>query len=230
MAGHKKSTSMEIAYEKILQKIISEQLAPGMPLREDHLAKEFNVSTTPIREAFRRLEYEGWLQSIPFRGVFLRKFQTQDIEELYRMREVLEGMTAAEAARNGTPDEIAAIAAAIDAEQKYFDDALKQYENDDVAPAFHQDLDFHAVVAEACHNKLLQQRLEMLKAQISFSLMLIKKQSFSLQKLRQVCEEHRMIYIAIQRGWSDIAEMLMRRHISEAREKYAFLNKDSSGK
>ena len=218
---------MEIAYEKILQKIISEQLTPGMPLREDHLAKEFNVSTTPIREAFRRLEYEGWLQSIPFRGVFLRKFQLQEIEELYRMREVLEGMTAAEAARNGTADELARISAAIDAEQQYFDDVAQHYRHDDVPPAFRQDLDFHAVVAEASHNQLLQQRLEMLKAQISFSLLFIKKQSSTLQKLEQICEEHRMIAIAIQRGWDDIAEMLMRRHISEARKKYAFFNSES---
>ena len=230
MAERKKLTSMEIAYEKILQKIFTEQLAPGMPLREDHLAKEFNVSTTPIREAFRRLEYEGWLQSIPYRGVFLRKFQHQDIEELYRIREVLEGMVAAEAARNCTHDELVSIAAAIDAEQKYYDETLKHHENDDITPAFYQDLDFHACIAKACHNKLLQQRMAMLKAQISVSLMFVKKQSFTLQKLRQVCEEHRMIYIAIQRSWADIAEMLMRRHISEAREKYAILSNKSSGK
>ena len=79
MAASKKSTSMGIAYEKIIQKIMTEQLLPGTPLREERLAEEFGLSATPVREAFRRLEYEGWVQSKPYQGCFMRKFTGRDI-------------------------------------------------------------------------------------------------------------------------------------------------------
>ena len=98
MAPSKKSTSMDMVYEKIIEKIISEQLPPGTPLREERLAVEFGVSSTPVREAFRRLEYEGWIQSRPYHGSFTRKFSAQDIDELYQLREMLEGLAAAAAA------------------------------------------------------------------------------------------------------------------------------------
>ncbi len=226
MTKSKRSTSLEIAYEKILQKIISEQFTPGMPLREDRLAKEFDVSTTPIREAFRRLEYEGWLQSIPFCGVFLRKFSIQDIDELYRLREGLEGIAAAAAARCATPDEMAAIAEVVKSEQRYMENAIQSHDHDDVPLAFSSDMDFHAAVLAASHNDLLKQRLTTLKAQITFSLMLVKKRKNTAIRLQEVCEEHHMIFIAMQRGWDDLAEALMRRHISEARKKYADFARD----
>ena len=77
MTIRKKSTAMEMAYNLILEKITRERLVPGTPLREEHLAEEFGISTTPIREAFRSLEYEGWVQRIPYRGTCLRTFTNE---------------------------------------------------------------------------------------------------------------------------------------------------------
>ena len=213
---------MDMVYEKIIEKIISEQLPPGTPLREERLAEEFGVSSTPVREAFRRLEYEGWVQSRPYQGSFTRKFSAQDIDELYQLREVLEGMAAASAARNATEKELDNIRQALDLEKLYLTKAAENTCPEDVAPTFREDLDFHAAIAKASHNQLLQQRLGMLKAQISCTFIL--NRSFSdgtLEDQQRVFEEHTMICNAITRRWDDIAELLIRRHISDARKKYA---------
>ena len=119
MKNTEKSTSMEFAYEMIFRKIMSEELLPGAQLREDHLAKEFGISSTPVREAFRRLEHEGWLESIPYRGSFLRKFSETEMQEMCTLREILEGMAAKLAAQNASHDDLKKIRSILDAEIEY---------------------------------------------------------------------------------------------------------------
>ena len=222
MAPSKKLTSMDMVYEKIIEKIISEQLLPGTPLREERLAEEFGVSSTPVREAFRRLEYEGWVQSRPYKGSFIRKFSAQDIDELYQLREMLEGMAAAAAARNATVEELENIRQSLAMEKLYLTKAAENTCPGDVAPTFREELDFHAAITAASHNQLLQQRLGMLKAQITCAFILSSSLSDgTLEDQQRVFEEHTMICNAITRHWDDIAEVLMRRHISDARKKHA---------
>ena len=220
MRKNKKNTSMEIAYQGILQKIMHEQFEPGMPLREDHLATELGVSSTPIREAFRRLEYEGWLQSRPFRGVFLRKFTREDICELYYLRGALESAAAAAAAKNATPEDLEKMHQSLEAEQEYIR-TYSQQGNETIKPNIEQDLIFHAVITDAAHNRLLSDRLYMLKAQTSYAFLNWRTtDTFSIKDSQRVLEEHWMIYLTIQRHWDDLAKSLMEKHISFARENH----------
>ena len=211
---------MEIAYQGILQKIMHEQFEPGMPLREDHLATELGVSSTPIREAFRRLEYEGWLQSSPFRGVFLRKFTREDICELYYLRGALESAAAAAAAKNATPEDLEKIHQSLESEQEYIR-TYSQQGNETIKPNIEQDLIFHAAITDAAHNRLLSDRLYMLKAQTSYAFLNWRTtDTFSIKDSQRVLEEHWMIYLTIQRHWDDLAKSLMEKHISFARENH----------
>ena len=220
MGKNKKNTSMEIAYQGILQKIMHEQFEPGMPLREDHLATELGVSSTPIREAFRRLEYEGWLQSSPFRGVFLRKFTREDICELYYLRGALESAAAAAAAKNATPEDLEKIHQSLESEQEYIR-TYSQQGNETIKPNLEQDLIFHAAITDAAHNRLLSDRLYMLKAQTSYAFLNWRTtDTFSIKDSQRVLEEHWMIYLTIQRHWDDLAKSLMEKHISFARENH----------
>ena len=204
---------MEFAYEMIFRKIMSEELLPGAQLREDHLAKEFGISSTPVREAFRRLEHEGWLESIPYRGSFLRKFSETEMQEMCTLREILEGMAAKLAAQNASHDDLKKIRSILDAEIEYIKNN-SDGKNLKIHPTFQQDLDFHHAVAEICGNELLSERLAKLKAQIHWAFMLEHKRETTIAELERTFEEHRMIYNAIKRHWADAAELLMRCHIS----------------
>jgi DNA-binding GntR family transcriptional regulator len=67
-------------------------LAPGTRLRQVEVAERFNVSTTPVREAFAALEREGLLVSTPHRGVVVFHPTVDDLQETYEMRIALESL------------------------------------------------------------------------------------------------------------------------------------------
>lgn len=71
--------------------IITGTLAPGTHLVEGPLAEQFDVSRGPVRDAFKRLEAEGLVESRR-RGVFVKGLSTEDVDELYSLREALEAM------------------------------------------------------------------------------------------------------------------------------------------
>ncbi|UTR10255.1 GntR family transcriptional regulator [Evansella sp. LMS18] len=85
------------AYEFIKKAIILGDYSPGERLTEQNLAKELQISRTPIREAIKRLESERLITPLK-RGVIVRKFSKEDIKQIYDLRALLEGYAAAEAA------------------------------------------------------------------------------------------------------------------------------------
>lgn len=216
MKSDNKNTSMEFAYQQILQKIMAGDFVPGTPLREDHIASELGISSTPVREAFRRLEYEGWLRRHPFRGVALRKYTSKEIFDLYLLREALESTAAAAAAGNRTDEDLEQIRLCLEQEHEFICGHREQEPNAD------PDLKFHSAIAAATHNELLREKLDILKTQISclYLLYLNQCQSDVRQNRERVHEEHWMIFMAIQRGWDSLAKALMEQHIAGARENH----------
>lgn len=81
-----------IIYEKIKQDILNRELQGGMKLTVEYLTKRFNVSPTPIKEALIALEKEGLVENIPRRGAFVATLTLKDVEEIYSIKEVLEGL------------------------------------------------------------------------------------------------------------------------------------------
>jgi GntR family transcriptional regulator, rspAB operon transcriptional repressor len=77
-------------YRIIKQCIIKGTLAPGLPIKEIDLASDLNVSKTPVREALRQLEREGFVTTTPGRGSMVSPITFQDIREIYEMREIIE--------------------------------------------------------------------------------------------------------------------------------------------
>ena len=74
----------------LTDQIIRGQLLPDEKLRQDHIAKTFNTSHVPVREALLRLEARGLAVSIPRRGVRVAPFNPDDIVEIKAMRLALE--------------------------------------------------------------------------------------------------------------------------------------------
>ncbi len=77
-------------YEIIKKNIISLSLHPNHQLVEQRLAEDMGVSKSPIREALLRLEREGLVYTIPFKGCFVAKINPKDLQETFQLREALE--------------------------------------------------------------------------------------------------------------------------------------------
>ena len=85
-------------YRNLRQEILAGRIAPGSTLREEHIAEQFKVSRTPVREALRRLADEGFVEYQPHKGARLL-FPTKDlVRETFQIREMLEATAAREAA------------------------------------------------------------------------------------------------------------------------------------
>lgn len=70
--------------------ILEGGLCPGVQIRQDEMAKTYGVSQATVREAFRSLEAERLLESIPNRGMFVRTVTKEDVIEVYQLRTALE--------------------------------------------------------------------------------------------------------------------------------------------
>jgi DNA-binding GntR family transcriptional regulator len=92
------------AYEWIRDAIESSEIEMGAPLPENLLAREIGVSRTPIREALRSLEQDGYVKIIPQKGAFVSEISLEDLKEIYDIRKLLEPFAALSAV-NRIPEE-----------------------------------------------------------------------------------------------------------------------------
>lgn len=94
------------AYAYLLNRIRIGSLKPGVRLRAEEIAVQIGMSRMPVREAFRRLDTEGYVTIRPNRGAIVTDHTFEEIQELFEIRSVLEGLAARLAAERIGPDEI----------------------------------------------------------------------------------------------------------------------------
>ena len=131
----------------ILKKMIANyRFQPGARLNIESIARELEVSRTPVWEAVRRLEQEDLVENIPNRGVFMSSLTAEKALDLYAVREVLEGMAARLAATRIDESSLEKMAKFI----------LRQREvigKQDILAYSKLDFEFHATVYDACGNE-----------------------------------------------------------------------------
>ena len=101
------------AYEQILVDVIMGALAPGARVDERALAHRYNVGLAGVRDALGRLALEGLVQRRPRLGTVVSPLDLREVEHAFEVRSLLEGRSAALAARNATAADAAAISAAF---------------------------------------------------------------------------------------------------------------------
>ncbi len=207
----KESTKSENLTEYLIEAIVEGQLAPGSKISEPELAKQFQVSRGPLREALMRVEGLGLIERIPHIGARVIQLSPTNLVELYAVREAREGMAARLAARNITEIELAGLESLLSTHSTHID----QVEG---ASYFHQqgDFDFHYRIIQACRN---QQLIGLLCDELYHLLRMYRYQSpRSHSRPVEALEEHKFILRAIRQRDEELAEMLMRRHISRSRQ------------
>ena len=144
------TSAAEGAYRHVKDRVLTGDLEGGRMISEGEVAAALGASRTPVREAFLRLEVEGWLRLYPKRGALVVPVAPHEIDEVLEARLVLENHAAASVVAR--PDDLAALL-------RRLDDALARQEAHHAAgdlPAFAAaDAEFHALVADAGANSLL---------------------------------------------------------------------------
>ena len=99
----------EIAYEVLKKAIITGEIPAGERIVETDYADRLHISRTPLREALRKLERDGLVEYVMRRGVVVRAFTIDDVQEIYTIRNALEMLTLPAIIKNAGPEEIASL-------------------------------------------------------------------------------------------------------------------------
>jgi DNA-binding GntR family transcriptional regulator len=208
------SKSVEQAYEAIRLEILSGALKPGERLREEDLVKRAGVSRTPIREALRRLEADGYAVVEANRGATVAAHSKRDVDEIYGLRALLEGHAARRAATRITSaqlDHMSTLNAQIEAlgQRTDLSDNQKQLARIDLNQAFHQ------VVLDACDNARLAALVRQL-AHVALSAQTFAH--YQPKDLVRSSDHHEELIRALRSGHPDWSEATMRSHVHNARQ------------
>ena len=195
-------TLREKILETIRDAISSGALKPGEKVAEPELAERFGISRTPIREAFRQLESEGYLTVIPRKGAVVVSFSTKEVEEFYAIKSILEGYAANLACRNLSEKEIDKLTA--------INEKLRQLaEGDDIKHFFKIHNDFHELFRKAADNSKLDELISSLVGKFQ------RLRYASLSKpgrMKISVQEHNKIIEAFRARDPELAEQLVRKN------------------
>lgn len=202
-----RSTLSSMAYRELRQAILSGRLVPGSHVSVRPLCEEFGLSATPVKAALTALEREGFLVLHPHRGFFVPEVNREDMQELYELREVLDGIAARRVAalpsRATLVERLTSLVAAQTA-------AVAQR---DLTGYGDLDVQFHQEILEASGNGRLRHVAENMIGQLRLgratSARVPGRPSAALS-------EHEEIVAAIAAGQPQQAERLARRHVRKS--------------
>lgn len=193
-------------FTQLQNEILNGKYQPGDSLIETRLSEELGVSRTPIREAIRQLELEGLVQSIPNKGAIVKGISSQDIQDIYTIRMMIEGLAARWAAEKITHDELEELKEALDMEEFY---TMKN----DTEHLLKFDSKFHDIIFKASKSKPLMHTLS------TFHHYVQRARNASLSspgRATEVLLEHKAILQAIVEGDAERAEKLTTQHVRNA--------------
>lgn len=198
----KHPTLREKILENIRDAIISGSLKAGCKVSEPELAERFGISRTPIREAFRQLESEGYLTVIPRRGAVVSEFNLKEVEDFYAIKSILEGYAARRACERLSERDLERL-------QAINQRLAELAETNDVKNFFKVHDEFHAVFINAADNEKLKEMICSLITRFQR----LRHMSLSLPgRMKVSVQEHEKILDAFRRKDGDSAAGLVQKN------------------
>lgn len=204
-------TSAEKTFTSLRKAIVEGELASGSKLSESELSTKFGVSRAVVREAIHRLSGSGLVDRQPNVGARVAELSSEGLENLFQVREALEGMAARLAACNMTDAAITRLNTLLEASQQEISEHGSYYQAEG-SP------DFHHHILLGCGNQHLISVL--LDDLYHLTRMYRVRYGMDGPSVLDAYEDHRAIIRAISNRDGELAEMLMRRHIQSSLVKF----------
>jgi DNA-binding GntR family transcriptional regulator len=208
-APPERRTIAEQVYLALKRDVITLRHPPGAALTEQGLATRYGSSRVPVREACRRLQQEGLLTAVPYKGYFVNRVSLQDINDSFELRLVLECHALARAAERSSEDELRRLGELAATEYTFHD--WESY-----AEFLERNEDFHVQLAALSGNQRLVAALrDLIGAMRRFFLLGLDLGDFA----SEMRNEHEELVALLQRGDVDGAAGCLRRQIAASRER-----------
>jgi DNA-binding GntR family transcriptional regulator len=191
---------MEVVLDNLRRRILTVDFKPGQKINESDIAFQFSISRSPVREAFRVLETEGLITTLPRRGSYITDISPEDLGEIFELRELLEchAVDSIKKREKKWPDEIGR--------------QIEEVEKDlyKVPDAFTIISGFHLNLMELSYSYRLIESYKILAVPLKrYQLIYL-----SIKGQRDISlEHHQGIVDMLKRGDYSEAKRLLRRHI-----------------
>jgi DNA-binding GntR family transcriptional regulator len=194
----------ELAYDTLLDRMLSKELAPGTVLQERALGEELQISRTPIREALTRLESEGFVTRHAGRLLIVREIPVHELMEIFHVRSILEVDAIALAAQRIPMEKLAELRRLFESQMSGpIPDGGNHWDADDL---------LHGSIADASGNKVLADLVRNLRR---------KTRMFSLKRMPERfipgSEEHLAIIAALEKRDAPAARAAMALHLENSK-------------
>ena len=198
----------EIAYDVLKKAIITGEIPAGERIVETEYADRLHISRTPLREALRKLERDGLVEYVMRRGVVVHAFTTEDVDQIYTIRNSLEMLTLPYIIENATAEDIASLREKLAAM-----DAL--ISKDDVEGLSPLARDFHTCLTAISGKNRILRVIEGQDEYIRrFSAMAIQQEN----RRSSAHEAHHKLVDLVEKKDLPALEELMRHHIERSKE------------
>jgi len=210
-------TMQQIVVDRLQQGIRQGLLLPGRKLVYSEIARELNVSITPVREAMKALEAQGLVTITPHRTALVTFLTDDQVGELYAMRALLEGMATQLAVEHMTHKELLHLKR-VYKELETVVGAL----NSNAAEAARSEYivslqrlhdDFHLSLYAPCGNKYLLQMIQLLRGQVTTYFPVINR--YHMKRVNRSQRQHLAILTACEERKPTLAASLMRNHLRQ---------------
>ena len=195
----------EVVCETLREAIRSGVLKPGERLMEIQLADELGDSRTPVREAMRKLELEGYVIMLPRRGTYVANISIRDINEVFEIRTTLDALASGLAAERITEEELEQLLVSIG----------ENIETRNMKKVVEDDMEFHDILYKASRNQRLVGIISNLREQMT------RFRSMSMSypgRLKKTLEEHSRLVEAIAQRDVELAQKLAVEHMENSEQ------------
>ena len=198
----------EVVCETLRAAIRQGVLKPGERLMEIQLAEELGVSRTPVREAIRKLELEGYVIMMPRRGTYVANLSIRDVNEVFEIRTSLDSLASGLAAERITDEELERLQRLLVLIGGYI-------ETNNMDKIVETDTEFHDLLYQASRNTRLVGIIFNLREQLTR----FRATSMSFPgRLKATLEEHRRIVEAIAQGDVKEAQLAAEDHMEKSEQ------------
>jgi DNA-binding GntR family transcriptional regulator len=198
-------------YSVIKSKIVDLSFRPGEQLVEHRLAEELGVSKSPIRDAFQRLDAEGLVQTVPYKGCFVSRVSRQEFRGIFQLREALELFCLEQAFDSYSDDDLEEFREIVDRSVHYVKSG-----NELLAKNEH--LAFHSLIVKKLQNELMENIYSNITDKLARYLNIAV--TYIPNRIRISNQQHIKLFEAIKKRKKSLAMQELRQHLSHVLNDY----------
>ena len=195
-------------YEKLKEDIINLKFKENSIITEKELAERYKVSKTPVREALKKLNLEGFIEVLPRKGYFVTSISVEDLKNIFQIRMILEVGASEIAIENVSLNDIKKLKEIANTKVKTIN-AKSYIEYSEI------NYQFHLLIAKLTNNNMLANMIEGVLNQLR---RVLYRDLCNLD-FENMKNEHLNIVYAIEKRDTDLARKIMKKHLLDAKKR-----------